>query len=104
MKKTVMAMLGVVALACMSPSVSEAGSMLPLMMEHQSTVNSVDLGNHTVVINGVTFHLAPDVVVHASIVNGKEQRTALKAGDAVGYQVDKNNTKLIRQITIMPHR
>lgn len=104
MRKIFLTMLGVVTLVCVIPFVAKADPMLVPMMERQNTVDSVNLENRTVVINGVTFHLAPDVVVHASIVDGKEQRTALKAGDAVGYQLDKNNAKLIRQIMIMPHR
>jgi len=103
MKKIFLAMFGVITLACMNPSVLQAGPMPPLMMELQGTVESVSLENYTVVINGTTFRLATDHVLHGITVDGKDQ-TVLKAGEMVGYQLDENNTKLIRQIMILPHR
>jgi len=101
MKKIFLVMLGIAALACVSPAVGQADPILPIAMELQGTVDNVNLDTNTVVINGTTFRLAQNIVVHTA---GQEQRTALKAGDAVGYQLDKNNAKLIRQIMIMPHR
>ena len=101
MRKIFLTMLGVVVLACVSPAVGQADPMLSIAMELQGTVDNVNLDTNTVVISGTTFRLAQNVVVHTA---GQEQRTALKVGDVVGYQLDKNNAKLIRQIMIMPHR
>jgi len=104
MKRMFLTILGVVTLVCMIPSIGKADPVLmPMMMELQGAVESVNLNNHTIVISGTTFRLATDRVLHGITVDGQDQ-TVLKAGDMVGYQVDKNNARLIRKIVIMPHR
>lgn len=92
-----------VLLVCMTPFTAKAGPELTPMMELTGTVDSVDLGERTIVINGARFRLATNHVLHGITVDGQDQ-TVLEAGERVGYQLDENNTGLIRKIMILPRR